>query len=232
MNFGAGTGRALGSGRSPPVITIAIAVNTLDRHTNFVPPNPESLVVVQVDSYIEIFRRELKLGGHQFPGESNRIVLEVVANAEVTQHLKKSKVLVVAHFVNIGGAEAFLRTGQPTIRGGLLAHKEGLEGHHSGAGEQECGVSRRNQRRAGHIKVALAFKELDEGTSYLVSGHQCDSPTPFGESNSSQECARTPTSRIIVDRTSGIVCQRQSQRQLALSGQSWGYLGVNQVSLR
>ena len=67
--------------------------------------------------------------------------LEVVAEAEVAQHLEEGAVAVGgAHDVDVHGPEALLHRGGPLPRRHLVAQEEGLERHHTGDGEQHRGV--------------------------------------------------------------------------------------------
>ncbi len=79
--------------------------------------------------------------GHQLPGEGDGFGLEVVAEAEVAQHLEEGAVAVGgAHDVDVHRAEAFLHRGGPRPGRRLVAQEEGLEGDHPGDGEQHGGV--------------------------------------------------------------------------------------------
>ena len=129
-----------------------------------------------MDGDVEAVRGQAEQRGNQFPREGNGVLLEVVADAEVAQHFEKSEVLMVAHLVDVGGPKTLLRTGQPAIRGGLFAHEEWLERHHTGAGKQQSGIACRYQRCAGHVKMVLTLEEPDVRVPYFVAGHQSASP--------------------------------------------------------
>ena len=112
-----------------------------------------------MDSYEDSFRIQAELFGNQLPGEAYGALFEVVADAEVPQHLEECQVFVVAHLVYIGGAEALLTAGHSDARGRLLAGEERLEGDHAGAGEQQSRVARWYERCAGHGQMASVLKE-------------------------------------------------------------------------
>ena len=124
MKFGAWPRRAFQAGRPPPVVAVAVAVDALRGHADVVMPDVVGFVVVQVDGDVHPLRRQAEQSGAEFPGEGGGVFLEVVADAEVAQHLEESEVLVVAHLVDVGGAEGLLATGEPAARRRLLAHEE------------------------------------------------------------------------------------------------------------
>ena len=171
VEFRARPGGALIPRRAPPVVFVAVAVDALLRDAHLVPPDLEDLVVIQVDGDEQALRGQSEPLGNHLPGVGHGPFLEVIADAEVAQHFEEGQVLVVAHFVDVGGPEALLAAGQPAGGRGLLPSEEGLERDHAGAGEQKGGVARRDQRRAGHVQMPLALKELDEGVPDLIAVH-------------------------------------------------------------
>ena len=108
-------------------------------------PVAEGLLVVQVDGDVQALRGQVEVLGHELPGPGDGVFLEVVADAEVTQHLEEGQVLVVAHLVHVGGAEALLAGGEALGGGCSLPHEVGLELDHAGAGEEEGLVPRGDQ---------------------------------------------------------------------------------------
>ena len=55
-------------------------------------PEIRCLVVVLVDGHPEFFCRDLQGARDEFPGEIDRILLEVIAEAEVAEHLEERMV--------------------------------------------------------------------------------------------------------------------------------------------
>jgi hypothetical protein len=45
---------------------------------------------------------------NEFPPPDYRFLFEIVAHAEIPQHLKKGKVLIVAYRIDVSGPEALL----------------------------------------------------------------------------------------------------------------------------
>ena len=114
---------------------------------------------------------------HQIPGVGDRDFLEVVAEAEIAQHLEEGVVArgvadIVEIVVLAAGADAFLRGGGARVGPLLLAGEDVLELHHAGVGEQQRGVVARHQRRARHDLVAVAGEVVEEGGADVVAaGH-------------------------------------------------------------
>ena len=139
MYLGAGTGGALGARGTPPVVLVAVAVDAFDGHTDLVVPDIESLVVVEVDGHVQSVRGEAEQLRHQLPRESDRTLLEIVADAEIAQHFEEGQVLVVPHLVDVCGAEALLAAGEAAGWRGLFSHEERLERHHSALVKSKVG---------------------------------------------------------------------------------------------
>ena len=171
VDFRAGAGWAFSACRAPPVVLVAVAVDALHRNAYLIVPDVKGLIVIQVDGHVEAVGREAEELGHQFPGKADGSVLEVVADAEVAQHLEESQVLVVAHLVYVGGAETLLAAGKAAGGRSLLAHKEGLERHHAGAGEEQRGVASGNEGSRGHVLMPFVLEESYERIPDLVSVH-------------------------------------------------------------
>ena len=86
-----------------------------------------------------------------FPGVLDRILLEIIAEAEVAQHLEKGVVTrgvadVFQIVVLAAGAHAALRRHRAGVGTLVLAGEHVLELHHAGVGEQQRRVVARNQR--------------------------------------------------------------------------------------
>ena len=90
----------------------------------------------------EFLRRQLQLPGEELPGKLDRLALEVIAEAEVAQHLKEGVMASgVAHVFQIivlaAGAHAALAGGGPGVVALLPAEKHILELVHARVGEQQ-----------------------------------------------------------------------------------------------
>ena len=107
MNLAAGAAGTGVSGRTPIVILLAEATDFRFGKADFTPVS-ERLVVVEEYSCPESFRVEAQSLGAELPAPGNGFTLEIIADAEVAQHLEKSEVADIADHFNIGGAEALL----------------------------------------------------------------------------------------------------------------------------
>ncbi len=118
------------------------------RDTNL-PPDTERLVVIEEDSYPEPFPGNFQVLSNKLPRPVNSLLLEIVANAEVTQHLEKGEVRAVAHQLDISGTEALLAGCQAATGRYLFPGEVRLDLHHTGAGKKQGRVAMRYQRGTG-----------------------------------------------------------------------------------
>ena len=145
-------------------------------------PQPPGLVVLVVDRDGEAGGVDPQpvRGGHPLPRVGDRLLLEVVPEGEVAQHLEEGVVAGgMAHLLQVvvlaAGANALLAGGRAGIVAALHALKHPLELHHPRVGEQQGGVVRRHQRRAGDLAVvpgrnAEVFEELAADLGGLHGG--------------------------------------------------------------
>ena len=99
----------------------------------------------------------------EVPAPRDGRLLEVVAEAEVAEHLEEHEVTlraadVVEVVVLAAGAGALLRADGPLVRRLLVADEVRLERHHAGHVEQHRRIVR-DQARRGHERVALRREE-------------------------------------------------------------------------
>ena len=173
-NFAAGAAGA-GVGHLPEVVRgelrraglVADADAALGRHADFLRPDFVGLVVLMVDGGPQLVGGDAIHLGDQFPGVADGIALEVVAEAEIAEHLEKSMVArrvadVFQVIVLAAGAHAALRTGGARVGPLVVAEKDVLELHHAGVGEQQRRVVAGHQRRGGHDGVPLGSKVVEE----------------------------------------------------------------------
>ena len=111
--------------------------------------------------------RQLPLIGKERPGKGERLLLEVVTEREVAEHLEEGVVAqggpdVVEVVVLAADAHALLGRGGARVVAALLAEKKVLELVHPRVGEQERRVLVRDQRRAGDDAVAVSLKRREE----------------------------------------------------------------------
>ena len=92
------------------------------RDSDVVQPQIVGLIVVQVNGHVHALRFQAEHAGAQVPREGDGVLLEVVSDAEIAQHLEEGQVFVIAHLINVGGAEGLLTTGETATGWSLLPH--------------------------------------------------------------------------------------------------------------
>ena len=130
---------------SPPVFVVAEAIDLVGWDALCL-PQPTSLFVGVVDCGGKLVERDAVAFSHQFNGEIDGVALEVVTEAEVTQHLEEGVVRCVADLFDVWGAEALLRCGGALVGRLRFTGEVGLELHHACGGEQQRGVADWYQR--------------------------------------------------------------------------------------
>ena len=157
-------------------LVVADAHDALGRHADDLVPDLVGLVVLGVHGHPELVLGQLEVLGEQLPRVGNGVVLEVVAEAEVAQHLEEGVVARgVAHVLQVvvlaAGADALLAGGGAAVGPLVEAQEHVLELVHAGVGEQQRRVVARHHRRAGHDGVALALEVVQEGGADLGGFH-------------------------------------------------------------
>ena len=112
--------------------------------------------------------------GVELPRPLDGVFLEVVAEAEVAEHLEEREVAVgaadvVEVVVLASGAHALLDRGGAPVRRRLVTDEVGLERDHPRVREQQ-GVVVRDQARRRHRGVAALREEVEKGGAQLVGG--------------------------------------------------------------
>ena len=105
--------------------------------------------------------------GEQLPGVGDGFALEVVAEAEVAEHLEEGVVAageadVFEVVVLAAGADAFLRGGGAGVVALLGAEEDVLELVHAGVGEEQRGVVGGDERGGVHAAMLFAFEKTQE----------------------------------------------------------------------
>ena len=147
-------------GREFATLVIANANDSLFRHANFVRPEVVGLVVVRVHRHQQAILWQFVNVGQQFPCKLDRIFLEIIAETEIAEHLKKRVVARgVADVFKIvmlaAGAHAALRCDRAHIRALFLAEETILELIHAGIGEQQRWIVARHQRARRDVGMTL-----------------------------------------------------------------------------
>jgi len=113
---------------------------------------------------------------HPLPCVRDGLLLEVVAEGEIAEHLEKRVVAgrmadLLEVVVFAARPHALLACNGPGVGPPLKPLKHALELHHAGVGEQERGVVRRDQRGAGDFLVPLGPEELQKLAADFSGGH-------------------------------------------------------------
>ena len=190
-----------GVGHLPEVIRtaagfVADAHDALNRHTDLLAPDIKRFVVGLIYRDPQFVFRQLVNAREQLPREMNRVLFEIIAETEVTQHLEKrvmargiADVFQIVMFAAC--AHAALRGGGAHVIAFVLPKKNILELHHAGVGEQQRRIVARYQRRGGDYGVAFASEIVEEFCAYLVAFHV--QPLGFQNTGARQESRQAPT---------------------------------------
>jgi hypothetical protein len=174
-----------GLGHPPEVLVVALVDipplrHPLWREADLIAPHIPRDVVVRVRRRSKALGRDLEVAGEEIPGELDCLALEVVAEAEVAEHLEERVVArgpanLLEVVVLACDPEDTLVVGGPVVAPCLRAGEDILELDHPGVREQEGLVAGRDEARAGHDGVAALREELEEAAADLGSG-QADDP--------------------------------------------------------
>ena len=181
-NLGARAARA-GVAHGPEVVgsvrrafVVADTDHTFSRNPDFPGPDVIGFIIAGVDRDPEFVLGQVQDRGQESPGEGDRITLEVIAEAEVTQHFKEGVVTsgitdVFQVIMLAAGAYALLAADSAGVGALFLAQKAVLELVHPRVSEQQGWVVARNQRAGGYTGVALLFEEAKEGFTDFCAFH-------------------------------------------------------------
>ena len=161
VQFGAGAAGA-GRPRRPEIVFRAAPLDTFGRDADDFRPQAGRLVVVLVYRHPDAVGRDAQPHGRKLPGHADGVLLEIVAERKVAQHLEEGVVPGRhTHVLDVVGANAFLGGRRPRVAAWGLAQEDGLELEHAGDGEQDSRVvwDERCRREAG---VPLLLVETQE----------------------------------------------------------------------
>src|SRR5579885_2595341 len=143
----AGTGVAHG----PEIVLVPAARETPRIDLQVLEPDVRRLVVILVHRDPETRGRNVQHFRQEFPGVGDGLALEIIAEAEVAQHLEEGVVPgrvadILQVVVLAARAHAALRGGHARVRRRLAAEKHVLELHHAGVGEEQRRIVGRHER--------------------------------------------------------------------------------------
>ena len=98
----------------PEIVVLAHAGDPVGGNLDLVVPDVVRLVVVEIDGDRQPVGGDLEHAAEELPGPVDRLALEVVAEAEIAQHLEEGLVeRRLADVLDVAGAEALLAGGRP-----------------------------------------------------------------------------------------------------------------------
>ncbi len=158
-----------------PEVGLVEALDAVHGDANRVVPDGRGLVVGDVDRDPEPVSLEPEDLGVELPRVRDGELFEVVAEAEVAEHLEEDEVTggapdVVEVVVLAARPDALLRRRRPLERRHLVAGEVRLERDHARDREQHGRVVRDDARR-GHDRVTAFREEAGEGAAQFVRGH-------------------------------------------------------------
>ena len=96
-------------------------------------------------------------------------MLEIIAEGEVTQHLKIGAMTgSLADILDITGTDTLLAGAHPSSGRLHLALKIGLHRRHAGVDQQKRRIILGNQRKAGQAQMLLALKEAQKHLAQFI----------------------------------------------------------------
>ena len=171
-DFGAG---AAGAGRAhhPEVVICGDADDPVIRQARHLFPDLRSLIIGMIDGDQQLVFRDAEVLGQQVPGERNGLFLEIIAKAEIAQHLEKRVVPrrvadIVQVIVLAARAHAFLRSRGAAVVTGFDPGEQVLELHHAGIGEHQCRIVAGHQGAGLDHAVAIAPVEIKKGRADII----------------------------------------------------------------
>ena len=136
-------------------------------------PQVEGQIVIMVDGDGQPVAVEAPFPGQQRPGVGDRLLLEIIAEAEIAEHFEEGVVARgVADIVEVvmlaAGADAFLAARRGLVRARFEASEDVLERHHPGIDEHQGRVVVRHERRGGDAGMPLPFEIIEETAADVV----------------------------------------------------------------
>ena len=121
----------------------------------------------------------------------NRLFLEVIAKAEIAQHLKESMMSGgVANIIEIvvltAGPDTFLRTGRSGRWRRFQPCEHILERDHPCIDEHQCRIVVRNERSAGYLTMAGIDEIIEEAAADIICRLHGSSELGVGDARDKQ----------------------------------------------
>jgi len=175
IDFRTRTTRA-GLAHLPEVVGFIQSENARLRHARHFLPQSLGVVVFSKDADVELVFGNRKIVREQFPGESDCVLLEIVAEGEIAKHLKERVVAArVADVIEIvmlaARADALLRGGGAGVIALFQAGENVFELVHARVREKQRRVVGRHQRRTANNAMAIGREEVEKRLADLIPCH-------------------------------------------------------------
>ena len=166
MNLATGT-TGTGFTHLPEVLFLSKSQDAINGDSAHLAPKLCRLVVLQKYRYPEFLFGKYPLPSEQLPGEGDGLLLVVIAEGPIPQHLKKGMVVGVSpHSLQVvvlaTDAQALLRAGGTYIRELFYAEKDIFELHHPGVSKEQSRVLFWDQGRTLYYRVTLFAKVVEK----------------------------------------------------------------------
>ena len=180
-HLGVRTARTRRPGRPPPVVLTRQAENPLIGNAERLPDRNGLLVRRDVpclallafaaeDGDVELLRLEAEMLRQKLKAPADRLLLEVVVQRPVAEHLEERQVRRVADLVNVARSDALLHIGETRPRRMLhRAHQVRHQRMHTRSRKEDGRIVLRNDRGAGDDLMPLRLKELQIRVTQFVS---------------------------------------------------------------
>ena len=167
----------------PEVLVFVEVLQTVGGKFDFVEPDRGGLGVVLIDRRRKRFGRKAEpfLFGEEFPRPMDRLALEVVAEAEIAEHLEEGVVIRrSADVVDVAGSEAFLTGGRAGKVEFAPAEEMVFELVHPRGGEEDRRIPARNENVARASDAPFGFEEGKVLFTKFVGFHRITCVVPPG----------------------------------------------------
>ena len=155
----------------PEVVLLAQAHHVIRGDAHLLGPDLVGLVVFLIYRDIEpVFGNgHPLLAGQKLPSPGDDLVLKIILEREVAQHLKEGAVPGGdAHPLDIRGADALLAGGHPMTGRLFLRQKPFFHGGHAAVDQQQAGVVFGYQGEAVQPQVAFALKKAQIAVAQFI----------------------------------------------------------------
>ena len=153
----------------PEVVSLTKSDDLLRRNSYFLCPDIKRFLVVLIDRGIKKLCGYLHPLGQKFPCPCDSLVLEVISEREVTEHLKVSTVTCgLSNSLKVGSTDTTLTRGNAAARRLLLTCEVLFHRSHARVYEQKALVVYRYERKARKSEVSLRLKKGEILFSALI----------------------------------------------------------------